>query len=338
MIKQRGAAILIALIIASIVALTAVRMGTAYELSFRRVSNATLSDQATLYLVSAESIAKQLLLADPDLNMDFAGEAWADTYPPLPIGVGMLAPQPMVDLQGRLNLNALQSAVPTQAGTPAPRTPVQKIFVRLVQTFPSVQLSPTEAEDLTSAISDWIDDNQSPEGFGGAEDTYYTALDVPYRSADTYMQSVSELRLIKGITPELYAALEPHVAVMDPSVSKININAATPNILRALASNDPSGLTPLDETEIESYLAGVDPAIGLSTNNFFSYPPWQTLVTVNGVVADELKNAVVSNTEYFELTTHASLGELTIPMRTVLRREHGQSHKVSVISRSTGSL
>lgn len=348
---QRGAALIVALLISALVAVFAIRIANNYQLNVRRASNQILSDQATLYLLSAENIAKQLLMANADDGSEFDhnSEPWGATFPPVPIGNGLLAAEQLVDLQGRFNLNSLRQAPqrnqqPNQQGTNGDLdTPARNMFVRLLQTFDNLDIDLQTAEDIASAVIDWVDDNNSPTGFNGAEDSYYQDLDIPYRAANVPMRNVSELRLVKGVDARLFRLLEPHVTVLDESVQTININSASENVLRALASAGSTGTgvrEPLDADELEAASVGngadEEESTGQTREQFLDSSPWSELRgadTTQGRLAEGL---IDSFSRYYALTSHAKLGELTLPMRTVFKVE--SSDKVLVLSRSTGSL
>ena len=65
----------------------------------------------------------------------------------------------------------------------------------------------TEIPTIVSSIQDWIDqdDDERPNG---AESSYYQGLDPPYSAKNGPIDELSELLLIKGVTPELYWGLE----------------------------------------------------------------------------------------------------------------------------------
>ncbi len=323
--KEQGAALIVALLIAALVAVIGTRMGNEYQLTLRRSSNVIFSDQIMLYLYSAESIAKQLLLADTEQEVDYRGEAWAEEYPPVPIGQGLLAAQPIRDLQGRFNLNSLE--VNTEAQSPRPN---QEMFIRLLLTFPELVTDINQAKAITDAVVDWLDSNSEPTGFDGAEDAYYAQLDMPYRTSNDELGSVSELRLVKGITPELYRQLASHVTVLPTQENKINVNTATRNVLQAVAYENTNAQQPLSGSDIDAYLEGVDQAVALTAENLYGLEPWSRL-------DDAAKTHIGFNSDYFEISGIAKLGEISLPMRSVLEVRDNEG-KVTVLSRSTGSL
>jgi general secretion pathway protein K len=62
---------------------------------------------------------------------------------------------------------------------------------------------PTEAGTIIYSILDWV--SASPEGHvNGAKDDYYNRMDPPYYCKSGPIDDISELLLIKGITPDIY--------------------------------------------------------------------------------------------------------------------------------------
>jgi general secretion pathway protein K len=96
---------------------------------------------------------------------------------------------------------------------------------------------------IADSILDWRDSDDLHRT-NGAEDEYYLSLPEPYECKDDDFDSVEELLLVKGITPEIfYGGLREMFTVWEdekpqeknrPSVDKININAASPEVLRHL--------------------------------------------------------------------------------------------------------
>jgi general secretion pathway protein K len=76
----------------------------------------------------------------------------------------------------------------------------------LNQALTLMGVAPGEATPIENSILDWIDpdDRTHPEG---AETEYYQSLDPPYVAKNGPIDDISELLLIKGITPEIYYGL-----------------------------------------------------------------------------------------------------------------------------------
>jgi len=61
---------------------------------------------------------------------------------------------------------------------------------------------PNMTEDVANAILDWLDPDDTPRT-GGAENDYYSGLNPPYRCKNGPFDSLEELLLVKGVTPQL---------------------------------------------------------------------------------------------------------------------------------------
>ena len=66
---------------------------------------------------------------------------------------------------------------------------------------------PAMTEDVADAILDWIDEDDEPREFG-CEIEYYSQLPTPYAPANGSIQSVEQLLLVRGVTPELLFGLD----------------------------------------------------------------------------------------------------------------------------------
>jgi general secretion pathway protein K len=83
-----------------------------------------------------------------------------------------------------------------------------------------------EAQAVAAALIDWIDSDDIRE-VGGAEDEAYASLS--YRTAGAPLAEASELRAVRGVTPELYARIRPFVCALPTTdLSPINVNTLPP--------------------------------------------------------------------------------------------------------------
>jgi type II secretory pathway component PulK len=61
---------------------------------------------------------------------------------------------------------------------------------------------PNMTDDVANAIIDWIDPDDTPRS-NGAESSYYSTLTPPYRCKNGPLDSLEELLLVRGVTPQL---------------------------------------------------------------------------------------------------------------------------------------
>jgi len=64
-------------------------------------------------------------------------------------------------------------------------------------------VDPSESAQIIGAILDWIDPDNTVH-LQGAESDYYQSLNPPYEAKNGPIDDLSELLLVKGITPEIY--------------------------------------------------------------------------------------------------------------------------------------
>ena len=89
----------------------------------------------------------------------------------------------------------------------------QSDLTLLTELFRAVGESGDNAARLAAAILDWRDPDLLTQPMGGAEDDDYAAAGRHYGAKDAEMESVAELEQVLGMTPALYAKVEPHLTV-----------------------------------------------------------------------------------------------------------------------------
>jgi general secretion pathway protein K len=91
--------------------------------------------------------------------------------------------------------------------------------------------------EIWPAVADWIDSNDTPRA-DGAESAFYRALKPPYSPRNDKLMTLTELSLVKGVTPEMVGALRPYLTIYSDQANSplptVNINTAPKEILAAL--------------------------------------------------------------------------------------------------------
>jgi general secretion pathway protein K len=303
--RQRGVAIITALLIVAIAATVSITISTRLQLDVRRTGNIIAGDQAYLYTLAAESWSQSILREDrQDNQTDHLGENWAIELPPIPVDGGFILGK-LTDMQSCFNLNSLLDA---NSDTSLSR-------VRLERLLANLGIDKAYAQ----GIIDWIDNDLDTTIPDGAEDVYYMNLEQPYRTSNTRMLSVSELRLIKGFDDaEVYNALLPHVCAFGVN-TPININTASAEVLRSLAED-------LTESDVNKIIDQRSETAFSNINEF------------TGI--DDLKNKITStdglsvDTEYFMLTTESTIGQVRVIGYSIIHRSSDAT--TTVIARSQG--
>ena len=93
-------------------------------------------------------------------------------------------------------------------------------------------LKEDEAASMTDAIGDWRDPD-SLKRLRGAEEAEYIAAGYTYKPANAAFQSIEELRLVMGLTPELYEKVAPLITIYSRQPG-INASIAARGVLLAL--------------------------------------------------------------------------------------------------------
>ncbi|MBT8128469.1 MAG: type II secretion system minor pseudopilin GspK [Gammaproteobacteria bacterium] len=303
--RQKGVAIITALLIVAIATTVSITISTRLQLDVRRTGNMIAGDQAYLYTLAAESWSQRILRDDrQDNETDHLGEDWAIELPPIPVDGGYILGK-LTDMQSCFNLNNLLDA---DADTSLSRARLERLLANL-----------GIDKDYVQGIIDWIDNDLQTTIPDGAEDVYYMNLDRPYRTANTRMLSASELRLIKGFEDtEVYNTLLPHVCAFGVN-TPINVNTASAEVLRSLADD-------LTDSEVEKIIEQRSETAFNNINEFTSFNDLKDKISsTEGLSVD---------TEYFMLTTESTIGQVRVISYSLIQRTSDAG--TTVIARSQG--
>ena len=303
--RQRGVAILTAMLVVTLGTMIAVNLMWKASLDLRRTTSALAADQGLMYLQGAEAWAGDILRQDQvdSIDSDHLGEIWAAELPPMPVDGGVISGR-VEDLQGRFNLNNLVTSQGEEDEI------ARRQFERLLE---MLELDPS----LAGVAVDWLDPDAETKFPFGAEDDVYSGFDPPYRASNTVITSPSELMAMSGVELESYRLLLPYVTAL-PSGTTLNVNTA-PDVLLASLSDDidlSRGAALIEER------GGADfPDISAS---------------FEGDVEPEVLQRIDGVSQYFLLTASVAIGTNQFTMYSVLQRDN--SGIVRAIFRSLGVL
>lgn len=325
--RQRGAALIMALLIVALISVFALKASRDYQLSLARAEARWHGAQARAYLAGAERLAAYFLEQD-DPSIDSPLEDWAQPIPPFPVEGGSLVAE-IRDASARLNLNDLATPLVAEK-TPDNHerySTSQRRFLRLLQSFEEMPIALEDAVAILEAIVDWTDADSEMAGFFGAEADYYQSLETPYLPANAPFTSVGELRLVRGVTPQLMQLLRPYLSVLPAGSVPMNVNTLPDRLLRTF--NASRVLTPLHPEDIS--LLRQETAEYATIEDFRNNSVWSSLVAdPEGVNVDN----TATTTSYFVVTTAVSLGQQRRTMESLLRREgEGEAVRITVVSR-----
>ncbi len=212
-LSQAGIALLSAILIT--LTATAVIVSITHEEAFaiRKTSRILLLDRARLYALGLEDWAQIFLQQDrKDTAIDHLGEDWATSIPGLPIEGGLLSGF-IEDEQARFNINNLLVS--------------EEWVNRFRRLCNNLDIDTT----FVSALLDWIDEDFEVRYPDGAEEHYAT-----YRVANRAMVDISELMLVKHVTPEIFDSLKPYITAL-PTTTDVNVNTISETVFLSLGEN-----------------------------------------------------------------------------------------------------
>jgi general secretion pathway protein K len=319
--RQRGVALIIALILVSLATILAWKISFDGYLERRRSVGMLAAEQSFEFALGAEALAADVLVQDLQTNKQttLAG-VWAQASVPFPISspsdpdgepIGTLQGR-IEDMQGRFNLNNLGRLLPSGQPDPQPLEQFQRLLASL------------NLETKWAGLArDWIDADNLPSNPDGAEDSIYTAQTPPYLTGNWPMTSTSEMMALPGFDLGRYLKLAPYITALPTANAQINVCTAPALVLESLSPNiNGEYSTNLDALTIERK-TGCFPTI----NEFKDRVGPQNLAAINGQYAD--------TSSYFRLTTRVTLGTSEYTLYSLLLR--GRGGKVTPLLRSLGT-
>jgi len=333
MTRQRGVALIIALILVALATILASKLTFDGFLERRRAIGMLAAEQAVQFGYGAEALAADVLVKDLQNNKSLTtlAGAWAQPTQPLPITpqdnpegepIGTLQGE-IEDMQGRFNLNNLAHLTPGPApangaqGAQGAQGLVQdpKPYEQFKRLLISVNLEPKWAD----IARDWIDADDTP-GPEGAEDQVYTSQTPPYRTGNWPMMSPTELMNMPGFGADRYRKIAPYVTALPTATATINICTAPPLVLESLSANLSGEYSRSPEVMASARKTGCFPEKS-TLNNILKgatdFPPFDT------------------GSSYFRLTTRVTLGTTEFTLYSLLSRTQGG--KVTPMLRSFGT-
>jgi general secretion pathway protein K len=228
---NRGMALLLVLVIVAL--LTSLLTDLAFSTMVDMRLTETFRDSTRAYYLAKGGInAGRMILQEDRNKYDSRNENWSMGIINYPVGEGVVTVL-IEDQDGKLAINALVDGNNPQA------VMVDRFYRFLDDLDLGAQADPAE---LTAALIDWLDTGDDPykeihtDGkslpVSGAENLYYQSLAQPYRCKNGPLETLQELSLIKGFTPEIIKRISPYLAV-NGSLA-VNVNTASAEVLMAL--------------------------------------------------------------------------------------------------------
>jgi general secretion pathway protein K len=305
--KQRGVALIMAIVMVAIATVLAVRIGTRASLDLRRTAGLIALDQGWNVALGAEAWAIEVLRKDhEDSQTDHLGESWAQPIPPLPVDGGAVRGA-LEDMEARFNLNNLLDNDGKVSESGVVR------FERLLEN--------AGADRRWARIAaDWLDSDTVPGFPDGAEDGSYLSQNPPYRAANGPVTTITELMALPGMTLDEYLRIRPYVAAL-PVGTKINICTASAPVLAAIVE----GGTDFGDAD----------ALRANRRNG-CFPTMQDLQATLGTEQFQaLQPAISESSNWFRAVTAVSIGTSELTLYSLIERNSAGGGRT--VLRTTGT-
>jgi general secretion pathway protein K len=151
----------------------------------------------------------------------------------------------VTDEGGKIPINFPESAYDT------------KLHPLLVHVLGNMGVDSETASAIADAVVDW-QDGDDEHRLNGAESDYYLELPKPYIAKNARLDSLEELLLVKGVTPEMYyggteqfpVGLRDLFTVFN-NTGEVNIRYSTPEVKRLLFGLDEEELAQIEQQVAE---------------------------------------------------------------------------------------
>ncbi|MCU7874871.1 MAG: type II secretion system minor pseudopilin GspK [Candidatus Thiodiazotropha sp. (ex Lucinoma borealis)] len=318
--RERGVALITAIIVVSMASIAAVAMTHDLQLSIRRTGNIITADQGYLYTLGSEAWSRGMLIRDLNDSKkknryDSLDEDWAQELPATPVEGGQVQAI-TTDLQARFNLNNLYLEAKADEQAKLKFNAQLALFQRLLA---RLELP----ESIAQATADWLDDDINVLYPDGAEDLEYLNLELPYRTANGLMATPTELRLVKGVDKKIYEKLSPYITTL-PERTTINVNTADKLLIQALSDTS-------DEASAEQLVNEREENPFKETKSFINR--LKALLDENKVKSDQITPLISVDSHYYQMETVVQMESSSQRLVSLLYK--GEKDVV-VISRTLG--
>jgi general secretion pathway protein K len=305
--RQRGVALITAIVLVAIATVLAVHIGTRAALDLRRTAGLIALDQGWHVALGAEAWAAEVLRDDrEDSQTDHLAERWAQPPPPLPIDGGDVRGA-LEDMQGRFNLNNLI----TGEGT---------VNEYAVARFERLLANAGADQRWARIMADWLDTDTVPGFPEGAEDGAYLSQNPPYRAANGPVTTISELMALPGMTLEEYQRIRPYVAAL-PVGTTINVCTAAAPVLASLIQGG------TDFGDAESLTAN---------RRDGCFPTMADLqATLDPALYQTLRPSISETSNWFRAVTAVRIGTSELTLYSLIERNSSGGSRT--VLRSTGT-
>ncbi|MGH8254542.1 MAG: type II secretion system minor pseudopilin GspK [Steroidobacteraceae bacterium] len=328
--RQRGIAMLTAIILVAIATIVATAIAWQSQLSARRAVAVFTVAQSLALAEGAEALAGYALKTSRQNSPSLTApnQDWAKPYGPVEIEAGAVLEASLEDQAGKFNLNSVVTTASPggaqQAGIEGPLQPGMAAPLvqddTAVQQFEALLAGLNIDTSFASRLVDWIDTDNQATFPGGAEDGFYMAQQPPHRVPNMPLSSITEL-LAMGMDYASFQKLAPFVTALPPN-TKLNICTAPGEVLDAISGQRTYGLDSKEMTaqraQFSCYPAKPAFLDGVSAN-------WKTYVSSH----------IDTHSAYFRLRTWITIGTTRFTLYSLIKQD--PSGQIRPILRTFGT-
>jgi len=331
--SNRGIALLITISVTTILVAAALEYNR--RARFAVISTAATRDHFTMgnMAVAGVHAAMALLVKDrSESDFDSLQEDWAnpekldEILQEISFEKGKLAVS-IADELSKIQVNALVS-YPEGREFNSSQVLLWDRYLRYIGSDEQLQ-EDSDPVAIVNSVKDWLDrgDDDATTGLSGAESNYYEDLDPPYASRNGPIPNLSELLLIKGITPELYygqeetPGLSDHMTVHGMTLGagtafkwpgRININTADLPVLAALLGIENQELAQTLYDFRQEIVEGEDV-------HDFSSTKWYKNIPGFGDITIDPK-LITASSDVFRIESEAVISNIKTSVTALIRR------------------
>lgn len=217
--KQCGAALIMALLIVAITSIIATGLIVSTQNQIQSLVQQQRADSAAWEMTYVPVwVNAQIQTMQKDFLQDKKVPQWPAVLPTFTLANGDQLNASFQPANSRFNINNLGQPISNYLS----------IFINLLQVVEPA-LSADDAKQIALNVQVWLLPGQPNQA-----DT------SNYFPAHQLMVSASELRLVQGVTADLYQKLQPFIIALPEKNIPIDINTAAPTLLAALLNKDQS--------------------------------------------------------------------------------------------------
>jgi general secretion pathway protein K len=340
--RQRGMAVVMAVAVVLLITTAALELHVNERTNL--LNAAGMRDRITLDQMaeSGVNLAMAVLVKDRmDSESDSLQEDWADPetmatlVDELHFEKGKLEVK-IYDELSRIQINALVDFPEATAFSEKQHQIWERFSGNLLSLYELLgdelgEIGEMEATDTTTIINsvkDWLDKDDDITSINSAESEYYEELDPPYKCKNGPFDHISEVRLVKGITPEIFSGIAGTMGLSNYITvygaiegegdkfsfpGKININTADLTVLKVLLPAESEDMAEL-LIEFREAVSGTQYTNDVTNINWYKNIP--------GFASIQLDSELISvSSDTFRIVATATMDDVKAVTTAVVQRE-----------------